>query len=125
MTNGFSRRIENHTAAVSLYSMYYNFARIHQTLKITPAMAAGVTDCVWDVSDIVDMLEAWERERRKDKPIIEIDRWRIGGGYYVRVTMPDGRVERIEGFEIEADAAKWIRNESVVWLHSIRRRELA
>jgi hypothetical protein len=40
--------------------MYYNFVRIHQTLKVTPAMAAGVTDRLWEMSDVVDVLEAWE-----------------------------------------------------------------
>jgi hypothetical protein len=42
---------------ISLHFMYYNFVRIHQTLRITPAMAAGVTDHVWEVSDIVKLLE--------------------------------------------------------------------
>jgi IS1 family transposase len=56
LTNGFSKKIENHVAAVSLYFMYYNFVRIHQTLRTTPAMAAGVTDKLWDVEDIVALL---------------------------------------------------------------------
>ena len=43
LTNAFSKRVENHAAAVSLHAMYYNFVRIHQTLKVTPAMAAGGT----------------------------------------------------------------------------------
>lgn len=57
LTNGFSKKLENHVAAVSLHFMYYNFVRIHQTLRITPAMAAGVTDRVWEVSDIVKLLD--------------------------------------------------------------------
>jgi len=40
--------------------MYYNFVRIHKTLRTTPAMAAGVTSRLWEISDIVDVLEAWE-----------------------------------------------------------------
>ena len=56
-TNGFSKKIENHIAALAVYFMYYNFARIHQTLRVTPAMAAGVTDRLWDVSDIVALLD--------------------------------------------------------------------
>src|SRR5471030_2726983 len=44
LINAFRRKIENHTAAVALHSMYYNFIRVHQTLKATPAMAVGVTD---------------------------------------------------------------------------------
>ena len=57
LTNGFSKKIENHVAAISLHFMYYNFVRIHQTLRVTPAMAAGVTDRVWDVADIVKLLD--------------------------------------------------------------------
>jgi len=44
--------------------------------------------------------------------------WRIGGGFYVRATLPDGTAERIEGFKTEGEAARWIKNESVVWLNS-------
>jgi hypothetical protein len=47
LTNGFSKKIENHMHAVSLYFMHYNFVRIHQTLRCTPAMAAGVTEHLW------------------------------------------------------------------------------
>jgi hypothetical protein len=47
LTNAFSKKIENHTAAIALHMMHYNFVRIHQTLKVTPAMAAGVTNRLW------------------------------------------------------------------------------
>lgn len=57
LTNGFSKKAENHVAAVALYFMYYNFVRIHQTLRVTPAMAAGVTGKLWDVADIVALLD--------------------------------------------------------------------
>jgi len=60
LTNGFSKKVENHAHAVSLHFMYYNFVRIHKTLKVSPAMAAGITDRLWEVSDIVKLLE--ERE---------------------------------------------------------------
>ncbi|MCH8267851.1 MAG: hypothetical protein IH846_10065 [Acidobacteria bacterium] len=56
LTNAFSKKIENHAAAVALFYMYYNFARIHQTLRITPAMAAGVSDHVWEIEEIVGLL---------------------------------------------------------------------
>jgi hypothetical protein len=46
LTNGFSKKIENHSASVAIHLMHYNFARIHTTLRITPAMAAGVSDHV-------------------------------------------------------------------------------
>jgi hypothetical protein len=49
LTNAFSKKIENHAAAVALYFMYYNFGRVHQTLRVTPAMEAGVSNHVWSV----------------------------------------------------------------------------
>ena len=49
LTNAFSKKVENHAYAVALYMMYYNFVRIHQTLRVTPAMAAGVTDRLWEM----------------------------------------------------------------------------
>jgi hypothetical protein len=61
LTNGFSKKVENHAAAVAVYFMYYNFVRVHQTLRMTPAMAAGVTAKLWEVSDMVGLLEAKER----------------------------------------------------------------
>ncbi len=60
LTNAFSKKVENHAHAVALHMMYYNFVRVHQTLRMTPAMAAGVTKRLWEMSDVVDMLEAWE-----------------------------------------------------------------
>jgi IS1 family transposase len=56
LTNGFSRKLENHMAAVSLYFLFYNFARVHQTLRVTPAMAVGIADHVWSVEEIVALL---------------------------------------------------------------------
>ncbi len=56
LTNGFSKKVENLAHAVSLHFMYYNFARIHRTLRVTPAMEAGVTDRLWDIEDIVGLI---------------------------------------------------------------------
>jgi IS1 family transposase len=67
LTNAFSKKLENHAHAVALHYMHYNFARIHKSLRITPAMAAGVTDRVWDVKDIVGVLEAWERRQEHQR----------------------------------------------------------
>ncbi len=53
LTNGFSKKIENHIAAVAIHFIHYNFARIHKTLRITPAMAAGLSDHVWSLEEIV------------------------------------------------------------------------
>jgi IS1 family transposase len=58
LTNAFSKKVENLAHAVSLHYMHYNFVRIHKTLRVTPAMAAGVTDRLWSVQDIVEMAEA-------------------------------------------------------------------
>ena len=63
LTNGFSKKLENHVAAISLHFMYYNFVRTHQTLRMTPAMAAGIVSSPWEVSDIVKLLDG-EREGR-------------------------------------------------------------
>jgi IS1 family transposase len=60
LTNAFSKKVENHAHAVALFALYYNFVRIHKTLKVTPAMAAKVTERLWEIGDIVDVLEAWE-----------------------------------------------------------------
>ena len=54
LTNAFSKKLENHVAAVALYVAHYNFCRVHETLRITPAMQLGVTDHVWTISELVD-----------------------------------------------------------------------
>lgn len=56
LTNGFSKKLTNHMAAVALYFMWYNFGRVHQTLRVTPAMEAGISDHVWSVEEIVALL---------------------------------------------------------------------
>ena len=68
LTNGFSKKVENHAHSVALFMTYYNFVRIHKTLRVTPAMAAGVTDRLWEVSDIVSLLEAIEPKPGKRGP---------------------------------------------------------
>jgi len=57
LTNAFSKKVENLTCAVALHFMNYNFCRIHQSLRITPAMAAGVSDRVWELDDVVALLD--------------------------------------------------------------------
>jgi len=56
LTNGFSKKLENHGHAVALYFMHYNFCRVHKTLRVTPAMEAGLTDHVWTVEELVSLL---------------------------------------------------------------------
>jgi IS1 family transposase len=63
LTNAFSKKAANHDHMIAIYFMHYNFVRIHQTLKITPAMAAGVTSKLWEMPDMVKVLEAWEAAR--------------------------------------------------------------
>ncbi len=60
LTNAFSKKVENHAYAVALHCTFYNFVRIHKTLRVTPAMAAGLTDRLWEMKDIVALLEAQE-----------------------------------------------------------------
>jgi len=57
LTNAFSKKIENHAAAVALHFIHYNFARIHKTLRITPAMAAGISDHVWSYEEIAGLTD--------------------------------------------------------------------
>jgi len=67
LTNAFSKKVENHGHAVSLHFMHYNFGRIHQTLRCTPAMRAGVTDHVWSVEEIVGLLPELKHDTRPEK----------------------------------------------------------
>jgi IS1 family transposase len=56
LTNAFSKKIEHHVASLAIHYVYYNFCRIHQTLRVTPAMAAGVTDRLWSIQDVIGLL---------------------------------------------------------------------
>ena len=56
LTNGFSKKVENHMHAVSLHFMYYNFGRVHKSLRVTPAMEAGISDTVWSLEDIARLV---------------------------------------------------------------------
>jgi hypothetical protein len=58
LTNGFSKKVENHAHAVALHFMYYNFGRIHKTLRVTPAMQAGVADHIWTLEEIVRLADS-------------------------------------------------------------------
>jgi IS1 family transposase len=57
LTNGFSKKIENHGHALALHYMHYNFCRVHQTLRVTPAMEAGISDHVWSIEEVVALLD--------------------------------------------------------------------
>lgn len=58
LTNAFSKKFESHVQMVALYTVFYNWTRIHKTLRVTPAMAAGLTDRVWDMADVVAIMDA-------------------------------------------------------------------
>ena len=65
LTNGFSKKYESHCHSLALYFLYYNFVRIHKTLKISPAMAAGVTDRLWDWEDVIAIIDAAQGAPKK------------------------------------------------------------
>lgn len=56
LTNGFSKKLENHEAAIALFYTYYNFCRVHKTLRVTPAMEAGIANHVWTIEEVVALL---------------------------------------------------------------------
>ena len=66
LTNGFSKKIENHMHMVALYTVWYNFIRIHKTLRVTPAMEAGLSETVWDIEDLVRIMD--ERAPKPGRP---------------------------------------------------------
>lgn len=68
LTNAFSKKVENHAHAVALHMMYYNFVRIHKTLRVTPAMAAGVSDRLWEIADIAKLVGDAEKAPKARGP---------------------------------------------------------
>lgn len=68
LTNGFSKKIENHIAMVAIHAIYHNFSRIHKTLRITPTMAAGLSDHVWSLEEIVQMADGLMAKSAKRGP---------------------------------------------------------
>jgi len=71
LTNGFSKKIQNHAAMVAIYAVHYNFARIHKTLRITPAMACGLSDHVWSLDEIVMMVDSYTPAPKPARPLQE------------------------------------------------------
>ena len=60
LTNGFSKKLDNHVHMIALYTVFYNFTKIHKTLRVTPAMQAGLMDHLWSMEDVVRLLEEVE-----------------------------------------------------------------
>jgi hypothetical protein len=65
LTNAFSKKVENHAASVVIWFMYYNFVRVHQTLRVTPAMEAGISDHVWSIEEMCWLLPESESAARR------------------------------------------------------------
>jgi IS1 family transposase len=74
LTNAFSKKVENHAAMVTIHFLYYNFGRIHKTLRVTPAMAAGLSNHVWSLEEVVLMADAAMPKPAKRGP------YKTGGG---------------------------------------------
>jgi hypothetical protein len=71
LTNAFSKKVENHAASVAIWFMYYNFVRVHSTLRVTPAMEAGISDHVWSIEELCSLLPQPESAaKRIDKGLI-------------------------------------------------------
>ena len=68
LTNAFSKKVESHAAMVALYAVWYNFVRIHKSLRVTPAMAARVKDRLWSMEDVVGLLDARKAPAAKRGP---------------------------------------------------------
>jgi hypothetical protein len=68
LTNAFSKKVEGHAAMVAIYAVWYNFVRIHKSLRVTPAMAAGITDRLRSMEDVVALLDAREAPPAKRGP---------------------------------------------------------
>ena len=68
LTNAFSKKAENHYHIVCLYAVWYNFVKMHKTLRCTPAMSAGLTDRLWDMADIVVLIDAAAPEPKPRGP---------------------------------------------------------
>ena len=74
LTNAFSKKVEYHAYAVALHMMFYNFVRMHKTLRCSPAMAAGVTTKLWDMSDVVALIEEAE-DRKPEAPLMAAEQY--------------------------------------------------
>jgi len=69
LTNGFSKKVENHAHALAIYFMHYNFARIHSSLRVSPAMAAGGTDKLWSLEDVAALVRSKRAAAEETRPL--------------------------------------------------------
>jgi hypothetical protein len=70
LTNGFSKKFENHAHQVALYFFHYNFCRVHSSLRVTPAMEAGLTDQVWTLAELCELLPTVKPNSRIDRELV-------------------------------------------------------
>ena len=70
LTNGFSKKFENHAHQIAVYFFHYNFCRVHKTLRVTPAMEAGLTDHVWTLEELCNLIPKENPIQRIDKELI-------------------------------------------------------
>ena len=68
LTNAFSKKVQNHIRMIALYTVWFNFVRIHKSLRVTPAMSAGIAKELMTVEDLVKIADAWEAQQPKKKP---------------------------------------------------------
>ena len=68
LTNAFSKKLENHAHMVALYTVWYNFVKMHRTLGMSPALAAGVSKTLWSINDLVALIDAWDEKQPRQKP---------------------------------------------------------
>ncbi len=76
LTNGLSKKVDNHAASVALYMMFYNFGRKHTTLGTAPAVKAGIADHIWSVEEIIGLIEKSEPKSTRPEPLLEFQRRR-------------------------------------------------
>jgi hypothetical protein len=72
LTNGFSKKLESHVAAVGLFVAHFNLCRVHESLRITPAMAIGITDHIWTIGELVDAALSGEAPAPRPRPFTVI-----------------------------------------------------
>ena len=77
LTNGFSKKLRNHRAAVSLYVAHYNLCRVHETIRMTPAMALGISDHIWDIGELIKTATAAEAPKPEGQ---RVGRFRVIDG---------------------------------------------
>src|SRR5579872_7002666 len=133
LTNAFSKRIDNHIHALSIYFVWFNFVRQHKAHRLSPAMAAGIADRLWSMEYIVALVDELAPKpgprgpyKKHNDPMdatFEVIRDEAKFGWFVRVTWSNGtKMDLIDkekkgpSFVTEGEALAWIENESQNWL---------